>query len=203
LPRELIGGVVSDKLIQSEIEDLEGTLKQSSNSDTSLLRELLDKIPDGLLGGDEKSKVDDLQSNAQAAQMQNLQVSPREPEEFTVYIRNAFNQVMPAIRFHDELLMNISKAIEKIPVLPKLIEQLEDQMSIFVFSVIAPFVVPLIDQIKNELATGASEIINSSKNEQLNVFEDDNCTDPTHSMLSKDHFTNVSQRALPHQRRPS
>ncbi|KAK4239892.1 heterokaryon incompatibility protein Het-C-domain-containing protein [Achaetomium macrosporum] len=187
-----VTGELSDKMIQSEIEDLEGTLQQSSNNDTSLLRDLLDKIPDGLLGdGDKKSKVDEIQSNAQAAQMQNMSVSPRDPEEFTVYVRNAFNQVMPAIEFHDQLLMDISKAIEQIPILPKIIEQLEEQMSIFVFSVIAPFVVPLIDQIKNELATGASEIINSSKNEQHNVFEDDDCTDPTHSMLSKDHFTNI------------
>ncbi|KAK3310461.1 heterokaryon incompatibility protein Het-C-domain-containing protein [Chaetomium strumarium] len=187
-----VTGELSDKMMQSEIEDLEGTLQQSSNNDTSLLRDLLDKIPDGLLGNsDKKSKMDEIQSNAQAAQMENMSVSPREPEEFTLYVRNTFKQVMPAIEFHDQLLMDIAKAIEKIPILPKIIEQLEEQMSIFVFSVIAPFVVPLIEQIKNELATGASEIINSSKNEQHIVFEDDNCTDPTHSMLSKDHFTNI------------
>ncbi|KAL2259125.1 hypothetical protein VTK26DRAFT_7326 [Humicola hyalothermophila] len=187
-----VTGELSDKLIQSEVEDLEGTLKQSSNADTSLLRDLLDKIPDGLLGGDEKkAKIDDIQSNAQAAQMENMSVSPREPEEFTLYVQQVFQQVMPAIQFHDELLQDISQAISKIPVLPKIIEQLEEQLSLFVFSVIAPFVIPLIDQIKNELATGATEIIESSKNEQHIVFEDDSCTDPTHSMLSKDHFTNI------------
>lgn len=183
---------MSDKLIQSEIEDLEGTLRQSSNTDTSILRDLLDKIPDNLFGSnDKKSKIDDLQSNAQAAQMENMTVSPREPEEFTLYVRKLFDQIMPAIRFHDELLKDVSKFISKIPVLPKIVEQLEEQLSIFVFQVIAPFVVPLIDQIKNELAAGSTEIIESSKNEQHIVFEDDYCTDPTHSMLSKDHFTNV------------
>lgn len=179
-------------MTQSEIEDLEGTLKQSQNSDTSILRDLLDKIPDGLIGGgDKKSKIDDLQSNAQAAQMENVSVSPREPEEFTMYINNVFRQIMPAIEFHDSLLQDISKAIEKIPVLPKIIEQLEEQLSMFVFQVIAPFIIPVIDQIKNELATGATEIIESSKNEQHIVFENDDSTDPTHSMLSKDHFSNV------------
>ncbi len=178
-------------MTQNEIEDLEGTLQQSKNSDVSILRELLDKIPDGLLGGDKKSKLDDLESNAQAAQMQNTSVSPRDPEEFTAYIKNIFDQIMPAIRFHDELLMDISAAISRIPVLPKIIEQLEEQLSVFVFHLIAPFVVPVIDQIKNELATGSSEIIASSNNEQHNIFQNDNCSDPTHSMLSKDHFTNV------------
>ncbi|KAL2134947.1 hypothetical protein VTI74DRAFT_10268 [Chaetomium olivicolor] len=186
-----VTGEVSDKLTQSEIEDLEGTLEQSRNNDTSLLRDLLDKIPDGLLGGDKKSKVDDIENNAQAAQMENMSVSPRDPEQFTIYVQNVYKQVMPVIRFHDELLQDISKAIEKIPVLPKLVEQLEEQLSIFVFQIIAPFVIPLIDQIKNELATGSSEIIASSKNEQHVVFENDDCTDPTHSMLSKDHFSNI------------
>jgi hypothetical protein len=179
-------------MIQSEIEDLEGTLQQSSNTDTSLLRDLLDKIPDGLLGGSDKSKLDDIQQDAQAAQMENVSVSPREPEEFTNHINMVFKQIMPAIEFHDDLLKNISEAISKVPVLPKIVEQLEEQMSIFVFQVIAPFIVPVIDQIKNELATGATEIIQSSENEQHIVFEDDNATDPTHSMLAKDHFTNVS-----------
>lgn len=187
---------MSDKLTQNEIEDLEGTLNQSRNSDTSILRDLLDKIPDGLFGSeDKKSKLDEIQNNANAAQMESMSVSPREPEEFTRYVQQVFQQVMPAIQFHDDLLKDISQAISKIPVLPKIIEQLEEQMSIFVFSVIAPFVVPLIDQIKNELATGSNEIIQSSKNEQHIVFDDDNSTDPTHSMLSKDHFTNVRQRS--------
>lgn len=178
-------------MIQSEIEDLEGTLQQSSKSDTSLLRDLLDKIPDGLLGGSDKSKIDDIQQNAQAAQMENVSVSPREPEEFTRYIQTIFKQIMPAIEFHDELLKNISEAISKVPVLPKIIEQLEEQMSVFVFQIIAPFIIPVIEQIKNELATGATEIIQSSQNEQHIVFDDDDSTDPTHSMLAKDHFTNV------------
>lgn len=149
-------------------------------------------IPDGLFGGDNKSsQVDQLQSNAAAAQMQTMSVSPREPEEFTRYVQQIFQQVMPAIEFHDDIMKSITEAIEKIPVLPKMIEQLEDQLSVFVFSIIAPFVVPLIDQIKNELRTGSDEIIDSSEKEQHNVFYDDSSSDPTHSMLSKDHFSNV------------
>ncbi|KAK4155540.1 heterokaryon incompatibility protein Het-C-domain-containing protein [Chaetomidium leptoderma] len=186
-----VTGELSDKMIQSEIEDLEGTLSQNRNNDLSILRDLLDKIPDGLLGGDKKSKLDDIQNNAQAAQMENMSVSPREPEEFTRYINEVFKQVMPVLQFHDEILKDISQAVSKIPVLPKLIEQLEEQMSMFVFQITGPFIIPVIDQIKNELATGATEIIASSKDQQHNIFDDDSCTDPTHSMLSKDHFTNI------------
>ncbi|KAK4101609.1 Het-C-domain-containing protein [Parathielavia hyrcaniae] len=185
-----VTGELSDKMMQSEIEQLEGTLQESQRNDTSLLRDLLDKIPDGILG-DKKSKIDDIQHDAQAAQMENVTVSPRDPEEFTNYVSDIFKQIMPAIEFHDQLLKDISEAISRIPVLPKIIEQLEEQLSIFVFQNIAPFIVPVIEQIKNELATGATHIIESSEAQQHIVFRDDDSTDPTHSMLSKDHFTNI------------
>jgi len=183
---------VSDKMTQNEIEELEGTLQDSKTADTSLLRDLLDKIPDGLFGDKhQSSRIDEIQNNANAAQMQNTSVSPRNPEEFTVYVRNVYQQIMPAIQFHDDIMKSITSAVEKIPVLPKIIEQLEEQLSKFVFSVIAPFVVPLIQQIRNELRTGSEEIVHSSEQEQHIVFNNDRCDDPTHSMLSKDHFSNV------------
>ncbi|KAF5022325.1 hypothetical protein F66182_5612 [Fusarium sp. NRRL 66182] len=187
-----VTGEVSDKLTQNEIEELEGTLQQGANSDTSMLRDLLDKIPDGIFGDKHQSdRLDELQNNAAAAQMENTTVSPRDPEEFTIYIQNVFKQIMPAIEFHDDIMKSISGAMEKIPVLPKIIEQLEEQLSVFIFSVIAPFIVPLIQQIRNELKTGSDEIIASSEREQHIVFSDDRSTDPTHSMLSKDHFSNI------------
>ncbi|KND91164.1 hypothetical protein TOPH_03923 [Tolypocladium ophioglossoides CBS 100239] len=185
-------GEVSDKLTQNEIDELEGTLKESQTADTSMLRDLLDKIPDGLFGDkNQGARVDEIQSNASAAQMQNTSVSPRDPEEFTLYVRNMYQEIMPVIQFHDDIMKTITGAVEKIPVLPKLIEQLEEQLSKFVFSIIAPFVVPLIHQIRNELRTGSDEIVHSSEQEQHIVFNDDRCTDPTHSMLSKDHFSNI------------
>ncbi|KAK1984604.1 heterokaryon incompatibility protein Het-C [Colletotrichum cereale] len=187
-----VTGEVSDKLTQNEIEELEGTLQESKNNDTSILRNLLDMIPDGIFGGKHQSnRVDELQSNATSSQLQNMQVSPREPEEYTRYIQDVFKQIMPAIEFHDEILQGITEAVEKIPVLPKILEQLEEQLSKFVFSLIAPFILPVITQIRSELRTGSAEIIESSEREQHIVFEDDRSTDPTHSMLSKDHFTNI------------
>lgn len=160
--------------------------------DTSLLQGLLSKLPPGIIGGNQGEKLDEIQSNASAAQEQTEPVSPKDPEQFTIYVQTLFRQIMPVIEFHDSIMKSISGAVERIPILPKIIEQLEEQLSIFVFSIIAPFIVPLIHQIKNELQTGSSEIIESSKKEQHIVFDDDYSTDPTHSMLSKDHFSNVS-----------
>ncbi|KAF5855465.1 hypothetical protein ETB97_009200 [Aspergillus alliaceus] len=60
----------------------------------------------------------------------------------------------------------------------------------FVFSVLAPYVLPIIKQVKVELQAGSSEVIQSSREQQHIVFDDDNSSNPTHSMLSKDHFAN-------------
>jgi len=185
-------GEFSDKTTQSELQELEGTIQQSQNADTSLLQDLLDKLPPGILGdSDHKGKADQLQANSQAAQMQNLNISPKEPEEVTRQVNEISKQIYPILEFHDNIVKSISEAVEKIPVLPDLIEQIQNQVSLFVFSLLAPFMVPIIQQVKNELRTGSSEIIQSSREQQHVVFNDDRSTDPTHSMLSKDHFSNV------------
>lgn len=157
-----------------------------------MLKELLGKIPDGIFGGENESdKVQELQSNASSAQ-EEMQVSPREPEEFTRYVQNIFRQIMPALEWHDGIVKKINNATEKIPVLPKVMEQLSDEMSTFIFSIIAPFILPVLKQIRSEMQTGSDQIIASSEKEQHVVFDDDRSTDPTHSMLAKDHFSNVS-----------
>ena len=190
-------GEVSDKATQSEIQELEGTIQQQAGGDTSLLQDLLDKIPKGIFGDkDEAGKAEELKMNATNAQMNQTRVSPRDPEEFTIQMQEIAKEIKPIMAWHDEVMLSITEAIEKIPMLPELIEQLEGQVNMFVFSLIAPFVLPIISQIKNELNTGSSEIIQSSKDKQLIVFHDDECSDPTHSMLSKDHFSNVSRYAL-------
>ncbi|KAL2039227.1 hypothetical protein N7G274_007895 [Stereocaulon virgatum] len=186
-------GEFSDKATQSEIQELQGTMESSSQGgNTSLLQDLLNQVPSSMFGGkDQASKANELQANATAAQMQNTHISPRQPEAWTRQLQDVQKQIYPIIEWHDELMQSITEAIEKIPILPTLIEQLTDQLNMFVFSLLAPFVVPIINQVKTELNTGSSEIIESSKEKQLIVFHNDSSTDPTHSMLSKDHFSNI------------
>jgi hypothetical protein len=185
-------GEFGDKMVQSEIEELEGTLQNSENSDASMLEDLLNKVPSGIFGGkDEAGKVQELKQNSQAHQMQNTRISPRQPEEWTRYLHDVQNQIKPIIEWHDEVMQGITETIEKIPILPDLIDNIQEEINKFVFSLLAPYIVPIIRQIKNELNTGSNEIIQSSKNAQHIVFNDDRSSDPTHSMLSKDHFSNI------------
>ncbi|EYE94139.1 Het-C domain-containing protein [Aspergillus ruber CBS 135680] len=188
-------GEVSDKVTQSELQTLEGVISDSQGEtpSQSLLKDLLSKIPDGLLADKDSDaeKVDGFKAKADDAKQHNEQISPREPEEWTQFLNDVQRQIYPVLEWHDELIKAINKAIENIPVLPDLIEQVQDQMNIFVFSVLAPYVLPIITQIKTELQTGSSEVIQSSREQQHIVFNDDDSSNPTHSMLSKDHFSNV------------
>ncbi|KAI9876581.1 MAG: hypothetical protein M1830_006181 [Pleopsidium flavum] len=188
-------GEFSDKATQSEIQELEGTIQQSQDSgqgNVSMLQSLLSQVPSGLFGGkDQAGKADELQMNAQAAQMQNTHITPRQPEQWTQQLEEVSKQIYPILEWHDEIMQSITETIENIPMLPDLVEQIQDQINIFVFSLLAPFILPIINQVKTELATGSSEIIESSREKQHIVFRDDRSSDPTHSMLSKDHFSNV------------
>ena len=193
LKLESVMGEVSDKAIQSEMQELQGAIESSGNShNKSKVKDLLDKLPDGLFGGkDEKSKTDELEEQAAAAKMENMHITPREPEAFTRQVQQITKQIYPILEYHDEIMHSITETIDNIPVLPDLIEELQEQVNIYVFSLLAPYVLPIIQQVRSELETGSSEIINSSREKQHIVFHDDRSSDPTHSMLSKDHFTNL------------
>ena len=184
-------GELSDKTSQSELQELEDTMRhsQADQDSNSVLRDLLSQLPAGLIGGENHSaKMDELQQNAQAAQIQNMQITPRQPEAWARQLQDVSKQIYPILEWHDEIMQSITETIEKIPVLPDLVEKFQEQINLFVFSLLAPFVVPVIGQVKTELSTGSSEIIQSSRAKQLIVFRDDQSSDPTHSMLSKDHF---------------
>ncbi|KAI9680944.1 MAG: hypothetical protein M1829_001024 [Trizodia sp. TS-e1964] len=187
-------GEFSDKAAQSEIQELEGTIEssQGSGQNTSLLHDIFNSLPSGLFGGkDQGGKLNQLQQDAQTAQMQNMNITPKKPEEWTRSLEQIKGQIYPIMEWHDEVLQSIAETIEKIPILPDLIEKFQDQLNIFIFSLMAPLVLPIIRQVKTELTEGSSEIIQSSRAKQHIVFEDDRSSDPTHSMLSKDHFSNI------------
>jgi len=94
--------------------------------------------------------VEELQANAQATQMQNTHISPREPEAWTRQLQEITKQIYPIIEWHDELMKSITGFIEKIPILPDLIDQLQG------ISVISATIVPLLTFVKNRSISSSS-----------------------------------------------
>jgi hypothetical protein len=100
-------------------------------------------------------------------------------------------KIYPILVFRDNVVRTISAIISKIPGLEKLIDTITERVTLFVFSLLAPFIQPIIEAASAQLKAGSSTVVDASANHQYEPWTDPNCTDPTHSLLSKDHFSNI------------
>ena len=100
-------------------------------------------------------------------------------------------QIYPILEFRDKIVKAINRGIAKIPGLESLLEHISETLTAFVLGLLAPFIRPIINAVTKVLKDGSSSVISASANSQLEPWKNPHCTDPTHSMLSKDHFTNV------------
>lgn len=85
----------------------------------------------------------------------------------------------------------ISATIEKIPGLEALVDKITETLTIFVLSLLAPFIRPIINAVSAQLKSGSSDVVDASGKHQYEPWTDPHCSDPTHSLLSKDHFSNI------------
>ncbi|KAL8692599.1 MAG: hypothetical protein Q9218_002415 [Villophora microphyllina] len=100
-------------------------------------------------------------------------------------------QIYPILEFRDRVVKTISATIEKIPGLEALVEKITERLTLFVLGLLAPFIRPIIDAVSAQLKAGSSTVVNASGRHQYEPWTDPHCSDPTHSLLSKDHFSNI------------
>ncbi|KAJ5098191.1 hypothetical protein N7532_005192 [Penicillium argentinense] len=100
-------------------------------------------------------------------------------------------KIYPILAFRDKVVRKLNSIIEKIPGLEAIIEKISETLTVFIMSLLAPFVRPLINAASKSLQTGSAGVIDASGKHQYEPWTDPHCTDPTHSLLSKDHFANV------------
>ncbi|KAF4982362.1 hypothetical protein FZEAL_1996 [Fusarium zealandicum] len=100
-------------------------------------------------------------------------------------------QIYPILEFRDKVVKAISRGISKVPGLEKLLEKISETLTAFILGLLAPFIRPIINQVSKVLKDGSSSVITASAKSQYEPWDNPRCSDPTHSMLSKDHFTNV------------
>ncbi|KDE76462.1 hypothetical protein AO1008_02235 [Aspergillus oryzae 100-8] len=104
---------------------------------------------------------------------------------------NTIQQIYPILQFRDNVVRKLSSIIENIPGLETLVETITETLTVFVMSLLAPFVRPIINAASKQLQAGSSSVIDASGQHQYEPWTDPHCTDPTHSLLSKDHFSNI------------
>lgn len=100
-------------------------------------------------------------------------------------------KIYPILVFRDNVVRKISAIISKIPGLEKAIETITERVTLFVLSLLAPFILPIIKTASTQLKSGSSAVIDAAAKHQYEVWDIPTSSDPTHSMLSKDHFSNV------------
>lgn len=100
-------------------------------------------------------------------------------------------KIYPILEFRDKVVKAISATIAKIPGLEALVEKISETLTVFILSLLAPFIRPIIDAVSKSLKEGSSTVVEASANSQFEPWLDPHCSDPTHSMLSKDHFSNL------------
>ncbi|KAJ4352728.1 hypothetical protein N0V95_004000 [Ascochyta clinopodiicola] len=100
-------------------------------------------------------------------------------------------KIYPILVFRDRVVRSISDIVSKIPGLEKLIDTITERVTLFVLSLLAPFVLPIIKNASSQLKTGSSAVVEAAAKHQFDVWNNPISTDPTHSMLSKDHFSNI------------
>ncbi|KAI7766051.1 hypothetical protein LZL87_001164 [Fusarium oxysporum] len=100
-------------------------------------------------------------------------------------------KIYPILEFRDKIVKAISRGIAKVPGLEKLLEKISETLTAFILGLLAPFIRPIINQVSKVLKDGSSGVITASAKSQYEPWDNPQCSDPTHSMLSKDHFTNI------------
>ena len=100
-------------------------------------------------------------------------------------------KIYPILEFRDKIVKAINAGISKIPGLEKLLDHISETLTAFILGLLAPFIRPIIQQGSKILKDGSENVISASAKSQLEPWTNPRCSDPTHSMLSKDHFTNI------------
>jgi hypothetical protein len=68
-------------------------------------------------------------------------------------------QIYPILEFRDRVVKAISATIAKIPGLEALVDKISETLTVFVLSLLAPFVRPIIDAVSKSLKQGSTTVV--------------------------------------------
>ncbi|KAH9858257.1 heterokaryon incompatibility protein Het-C-domain-containing protein [Lenzites betulinus] len=172
-------GEATDHLSQASVVDLSKKMNDAQNDNNSFgnLKAILSKLPIG--GSDTNDKMGEAGSMEEKAKAYNFDPNNVAPPEVR-------EQLWQLLKWRDGIFRDIIAKIEMIPGLSDLIDGLTNALNAFVYTVLAPYLTPILKQVTDVLSEGSKAVIDSD--DQYEVFDDPNASDPSHSLLSKDHF---------------
>ncbi|KAG8762608.1 hypothetical protein FRC11_008506, partial [Ceratobasidium sp. 423] len=174
-------GEATDHLSEASVSDLSkkmNELKNQNQSDSpiSKLRAILGKIPSG--GGDQQQGAMEQgdQIRAKAFDFNPNDVAPEEVQQ----------RLLEVLKWHDQVMHDITRTIQNIPGLESLLDDLTNALNAYVYTTLEPWLTPILQQTTGALQEGSAAVIDSD--DQYEVFNNPDASDPSHSLLSKDHF---------------
>jgi hypothetical protein len=176
-------GEATDHFTQTEVEEMDLALKNAEGSHSSggfgvqNFTNLLSQVPG--VGGNLASQARGLQESSAQQQHQNRS-STRDVKTSFMGPPGSSNgppapgvpgmspdfdpvatakKIYPILEFRDKVVRAISSTIAKIPGLESLVEKISETLTVFVLSLLAPFVRPIIDAVSKSLKEGSTTVV--------------------------------------------
>ncbi|QRW24652.1 heterokaryon incompatibility protein Het-C protein [Rhizoctonia solani] len=162
-------GEATDHLSEASVSDLSKKMSELKNQDQSespiaKLRAILGRIPSAF-----DFNPDD--------------VAPEEVQQ----------RLLEILKWHDQVMRDITKTIQNIPGLESLLDDLTNALNAYVYTTLEPWLSPILQNATGALQEGSAAVIDSD--DQYEVFNNPDASDPSHSLLSKDHFGLINEPA--------
>ncbi|KAJ3922038.1 Het-C-domain-containing protein [Lentinula edodes] len=173
-------GEATDHLSQASVTSLAQKMTDASNESNASgnienLRKIFSKLP--MRGSDEKmNEAEELQQESKAYNFNPDDIAPPDVQK----------RLLEMLAWRDGVFRWITAKIEMIPGLSSLIDELMNALNAYVYTVIAPWLTPILTQATSVLGEGSKAVIDTD--DQYEVFDNPDASDPSHSLLSKDHF---------------
>ncbi|KIY50666.1 heterokaryon incompatibility Het-C, partial [Fistulina hepatica ATCC 64428] len=170
-------GEATDKLSQSSVTELKAKMDDAKNNEGNnalALKAIISKL--NLGGGDKMGKAEEIHEQSKAYNFNPDNIAPPEVQ----------HQFLELLRWRDDIYREVLTKLEIIPGLMDLVNELSNALTAYVYAILAPYISPLLERATAILGDGSKAVIDSE--DQYEVFDNPSASDPSHSLLSKDHF---------------
>ncbi|THH02345.1 hypothetical protein EW026_g505 [Hermanssonia centrifuga] len=149
-------GEATDHLSQASVVDLSKNLAdaQQNGVDPSLIRSILKKLPIGGGADDADTKMseaDAMQEKSKAYQFNPDDVAPPEVQQ----------QLWELLKWRDGIFREVIGMIQMVPGLSDLIDSLTNALNAYVYTILAPYLSPILQQVTSVLGEGSKAVIDS------------------------------------------
>ncbi|KAK6496657.1 hypothetical protein TWF481_001647 [Arthrobotrys musiformis] len=180
----------------SELQLLEQQIASALEADSThggevkALKDLFESLPKGLLNDQSIANLDLLEEQSKEKQKQ-VQTRADDGEPVDLDSKDLYDQIYPFLEMHDRVVREIVYGMEEVPSHAATYEKIQQSLCIVTFTLIAPYILPILQQARIELAESANELIAIASEKEGEVFSDPYCSDPVHTVISKDNASNV------------